>query len=105
MAARLQAYSLHEATGRYHVSQWARNFTFGTFYMFTIHIDFPHAPALFVMVQQLIVQSGIPVLILLLLAECMLFFKDSLPWSESRDYVKQRAYLDALLYTTILIQS
>ncbi|WNS80625.1 hypothetical protein RRU94_24695 [Domibacillus sp. DTU_2020_1001157_1_SI_ALB_TIR_016] len=91
MAARLQAYSLHEAIGRYHVSQWARNFTFGTFYMFTIHIDFTHAPAPFVMVQQLIVQSGIPVLILLLLAECMLFFKDSLPWSESRDHVKQRA--------------
>lgn len=91
LAARLHVYSLHEAVGRYHVSQWARNFTFGTFYMFTLHIDFTGAPALFTVVQQLVVESGIPVLLLLLVIECVLFFKDSLPWAESRNHIKQRA--------------
>ncbi|WP_050183824.1 hypothetical protein [Domibacillus robiginosus] len=91
LAARLQAYSLHEAIGRYHVSQWARNFTFGTFYMFTMHIDFTDAPPFFAAMQQIIVQSGVSVLILLLVVECILFFKDSLPWAESRNHIKQRA--------------
>lgn len=88
--ARLRAYTVQEAIGRYHVSQWARNFTFGTFFVFTLNMNFEHAPAVFSAAQDLIVSSGIPALILLLAIESMLFFKDALPWQESRRDAAQR---------------
>lgn len=93
VAARLNKYTLNEAIGRYHVSQWARNFTFGTFYVFTLNIDLSGYHSVFLSIQRIVIESGVPVLISLLLIETFLFFKDALPWQESRQHVieKRRA--------------
>lgn len=89
LAVRLRLYPIQQAIGRYHVSQWARNFTFGTFFVFTLNMDFTGAPAIFNQLQAAIVQSGVPVLVTLLVIESLLFFKDSLPWQESQQQMKK----------------
>ncbi len=90
LAARLNEYTLNEAIGRYHVSQWARNFTFGTFYVFTLNIDLSGYHSVLSHIQHIVIESGVPVLISLLLIETFLFFKDALPWQESRQHVIQK---------------
>ncbi|RBW68175.1 hypothetical protein [Bacillus taeanensis] len=88
LVTRLKNYSLQKAAGTYHVSQWARNFTFGTFYVFTLNIDLSktvYGPEpLFLFIQQLVIEGGLAVLVCLLVIESSLFFKDTLPWRESR---------------------
>lgn len=90
LAARLNKYTFNEAIGRYHVSQWARNFTFGTFYVFTLTIDLSGYHSALLSIQHIVIESGVPVLISLLLIETFLFFKDALPWQESRQHVVQK---------------
>ncbi|OLN21736.1 hypothetical protein BTO30_13275 [Domibacillus antri] len=87
---RLNKYSFNEAIGRYHVSQWARNFTFGTFYFFTLNINLSGHHPIFLHIQNIVIQSGIPVLVTLLAIETILFFKDTLPWQESRKQIVQK---------------
>ncbi|OKL35698.1 hypothetical protein [Domibacillus mangrovi] len=90
LAARLNKYTLNEAIGRYHVSQWARNFTFGTFYIFTLTIDLSRYHSALLHIQHIVVESGVHVLISLLLIETFLFFKDVMPWQESLEHVVQK---------------
>lgn len=97
MFARIKRYSIHHAIGHYHVSQWARNFTFGTFYVFTMNLDLTnssfHTQSILYFTKNMIINVGLPVLIFLLVFESILFLKATLPFGDikvlSRSSIKK----------------
>lgn len=74
LVARQRAYGWRRGIGTYHVSQWARNFTFGMFYAFTLALS-SHAAATgdIARVWGAIVQYGPYPVLALLLVEIALF--------------------------------
>ncbi|MFD2216378.1 hypothetical protein [Metabacillus endolithicus] len=73
MFSRLSKYSFQKAIGCYHVSQWARNFTFGTLYLFTINLELPQKHVEFYLLKTAIINIGLYILILLLVIEAFIF--------------------------------
>ncbi|UPG63764.1 hypothetical protein MVE64_00890 [Metabacillus endolithicus] len=83
--ARLSKYSLQRAIGSYHVSQWARNFTFGTLYVFTINLELANHHIIFYVLKKSIISVGLYILILLLAIETFIFMKDV--WKKSQIHI------------------
>jgi hypothetical protein len=84
LLARVRAYGWRQGIATYHVSQWARNFTFGMFYVFTLRMHTALGPllarsfpALFA-VQAAIIAGGQYVVLALLLVEAALFLMRNL---------------------------
>jgi hypothetical protein len=84
MWVRVREYGWKRGVFTYNVSQWARNFTFGMFYTFTLHmwvllggVAAPEA-AWLVAAQEVVVVWGPWVVLFFLLAEIGLFFLDNI---------------------------
>lgn len=71
---RVKTFGLFKGVATYDVSQWARNFTFGMFFAFTMNVELPSG-GFFRGVQAFILSYGAWVILLLLLNELVLFFK------------------------------
>ncbi|WP_170006115.1 TDT family transporter [Bacillus fonticola] len=79
---RIRLYGLQEGIGRYHVSQWSRNFTIGMFLFFTITLDMTqiqhHIGWFYETVQRDFLIVGPWLVLGLLTIECILFLKGNL---------------------------
>lgn len=71
---RVKTFGLLKGIATYDVSQWARNFTFGMFFAFTMNLSLPSG-SFFHGVQTFILSYGGWVILLLLLNELALFFR------------------------------
>ena len=74
---RVRLYGWREGLFTYHVSQWARNFTFGMFYAFTLHLSLATRDAFpwIAMLRAPIVSYGQYVVLGLLLLETGVFVR------------------------------
>lgn len=90
--ARLQAYGWRRGILTYDVSQWARNFTFGMFYTFTLQLYAsgyqPAEPLRVRALQEAIVTWGHYVVLMLLLIETALFLALNVNLKLQRDSAK-----------------
>jgi hypothetical protein len=84
MWVRVREYGWQRGVFTYNVSQWARNFTFGMFYTFTLHLwavlDAAASPstAWLVTLQEAVVAWGAWVVLFFLLIEIGLFFLENI---------------------------
>lgn len=80
--SRVRRYGWRKGLLTYHVSQWARNFTFGMFYAFTLHLPpaARYAIPLIAMLRTPIVGYGQYLVLGLLLFETALFIRTNMRW-------------------------
>lgn len=86
MINRIQKYGIHFGIGIYHVSQWSRNFTLGTFFMFTFltktHV---YVNSFIDSLLQMILSIESWIIMTLLIIQSLLFFKDRIQWKRFRE--------------------
>jgi hypothetical protein len=83
LAARVRRYGWAGGLGAYHVSQWARNFTFGMFYTFSARLAAAlagGAAGWVSAIQAPIIAAGQYLVLLLLLIEIGLFVRHNVKW-------------------------
>ncbi len=71
---RVQKFGIMDGLFVYHPTQWARNFTFGMFVNFTIHLP----DLLFVHVRLFVVETGKYVVVILFVIEVTIFLKNTI---------------------------
>ncbi|GAA0345000.1 hypothetical protein GCM10008967_39300 [Bacillus carboniphilus] len=88
---RVKRYGWMKGIGTYHVSQWARNFTFGMFFMFSSNVKLELSEYILIKNMYVVTMEILPWLVLLLfVAECALFVKSQFknPFTKKRFMVE-----------------
>ncbi|WP_306976927.1 hypothetical protein [Alkalibacillus salilacus] len=78
---RYKQYGLVKGLGQYHVSQWARNFTFGMLYVLTSLVELD---GLLANIQSVLIQTLPWMLVILLVIETSLLFNHSIKMTDHR---------------------
>lgn len=86
---RIRRFGWRKGIGVYHVSQWSRNFTFGMFYTFTMHLSTLLKSGFLHAVTEVVVRYGAWIIVALFINELLLCMKESRKWTDSAKLQKK----------------
>ncbi|ASK62643.1 hypothetical protein CFK37_11010 [Virgibacillus phasianinus] len=90
---RIKKFGIVGGVGKYDVSQWSRNFTFGMLYAFTARFQLPGSSS-FAHLRHVILTVGPWIVLLFLFIEIVIFFKSKLKWSIGKNRRQSEAQMN-----------